>query len=75
MRLIKTKLSDKIQISEPPEHAAKDLKLKISIHPSVRANLLYTFQYETPCMHLVEIIIFDYMTVFDNFDSSDDDLM
>ena len=27
------------------------MKLKISIYPSVRANLLCSFQCETPCMH------------------------
>ena len=38
------KLVDKNQMSLPPE----DLKLKISICPSVRANLLCSFQCETP---------------------------
>ena len=43
------KLVDKTQMSLPPEHATRDMKLKISNCLSVRANLLYTFQCETPC--------------------------
>ena len=42
-------LVDKTQMSLPPEHATRDIKLKISNCLSVRANLLYTFQCETPC--------------------------
>ena len=42
-------LVDKTQMSLPPEHATRDMKLKISNCLSVRANLLYTFQCETPC--------------------------
>ena len=36
-------------MSKPPEHTTRDMKLKISICPSFRANSFYTFQYETPC--------------------------
>ena len=30
-------------------YATRNIELKISIVPSVRANLFYTFQYKTPC--------------------------
>ena len=36
-------------MSLPPEHATRDKKLKISNCLSVRANLLYSLQCETPC--------------------------
>ena len=45
-------LVDKTQMSLPPEHATKDMKLKISNCLSVRATLLYTLQCETPCMRV-----------------------
>ena len=49
MLLFFLNLVDKTQMSLPPEHVTRDMKLKISNYQSVRVNLLYTFQCEAPC--------------------------
>ena len=55
--LLFLKLVDKTQMLWPPEHAIRDMRSKISICVSVRANLLYTFQCETPCIVCVILCI------------------
>ena len=40
-------------MSLPLEHATRDMKLKISNCLSLRANLLYTLQCETPCITFI----------------------
>ena len=42
-------------MSLPPEHATRDMKSKISNCLSLRANLLYTLQCETPCRYVFKI--------------------
>ena len=48
-------------MSLPPEHATRDIKLKMSNCLSVRANLLHTFQYETGCI-ITTIILMDLLS-------------
>ena len=64
--LLFLKLVDKTQMLWPPEHAIRDMRSKISICVSVRANLLYTFQCETPCKDIVKKL--QLCSLDDNYD-------
>ena len=48
-KLLFWKLVDKTQISKPPEPTRHHNSIKLWILPSLRADLLYILQYETPC--------------------------
>ena len=45
------KLVDKTQISKPPEPTRHHNSIKLWILLSLRADLLYILQYETPCIY------------------------
>ena len=48
--LLFQKLIDETQISKPPEPTRHHNSIRLWIFLSLRADLLYILQYETPCM-------------------------